>query len=191
MISLDSCASPPTFDWSLPAVFLAFRSSFAELFVRVRFCRKICCVKNVCQLVNKHSYYHIQWHYPVTASHTKPFYGHFLNLSKQSVIYSSCHAKAFYMPGGFLKLNLPKSRDVLSRLLWSEKLGPRRRIVLCCGLILLVLVWQYIADLDMIHLNTLPQQVLRAGGTTAYWGASSSWSKEEALHEVTLKGCAE
>jgi len=31
----------------------------------------------------------------------------------------------------------------------------------------------------------------RAGGTTAYRGASSGWPMEEALYEVTLKGCAE
>jgi len=30
-----------------------------------------------------------------------------------------------------------------------------------------------------------------AGGTTAYRGASSGWLMEEALREVTLKGCAE
>jgi len=31
----------------------------------------------------------------------------------------------------------------------------------------------------------------RAGGTTAYRGASSGWPMEEALCGVTLKGCAE
>jgi len=31
----------------------------------------------------------------------------------------------------------------------------------------------------------------RAGGTTAYRGASSGWPMEEALCEATLKGCAE
>ena len=31
----------------------------------------------------------------------------------------------------------------------------------------------------------------RTGGTTAYRGASSGWPMEEALCDVTLKGCAE
>ena len=49
--SPDSGASPPALVESLPA-FLAFRSSFVELFVRVRFCRKICdCrVKKFCKV---------------------------------------------------------------------------------------------------------------------------------------------
>jgi len=38
---------------------------------------------------------------------------------------------------------------------------------------------------------TLNPNPPRAGGTTAYRGASSGWPMEDALYEVTLKGCAE
>jgi len=39
--------------------------------------------------------------------------------------------------------------------------------------------------------DTTCHQMPHAGGTMAYRGTSSGWPMEEALYEVTLKGCAE
>jgi len=53
------------------------------------------------------------------------------------------------------------------------------------------ILFKNIGFIGQEELSSLTLTLPCAGGTTAYRGASSGWPMEEALYEVTLKGCAE